>query len=77
MQGKRTDHRPWWRKMKTRNKILLGTFGFELVFIAIMCLFFAKFQTIPDTLCTCVLGAGGVTELITGGISIAEVLKKE
>lgn len=77
MKGKRTDHCTRWQRLKTRNKILLGVFGFELLFIAVMCVFFAKFQTIPDTLCTCVLGAGGITELITGGISIAEVLKKE
>ena len=64
-------------KLKTRNKILLCTAIFELLFIVIMEVDFLVYQSIPDTLCTCVLGAGGVVELMTGGISIAELLKKE
>ena len=63
--------------MKTRNKILLITAVFELLFIAVMELDFIFYQSIPDTLCNCVLGAGGVVELMTGGISIVELLKKK
>ena len=67
----------WFAKLKTRNKILLCTAIFELLFIVIMEVDFLVYQSIPDTLCTCVLGAGGVVELMTGGMSLAEVLKKE
>ena len=67
----------WFANLKTRNKILLCTAIFELLFIVIMEVNFLVYQSIPDTLCTCVLGAGGVVELMTGGMSLAEVLKKE
>ena len=76
MRGKR-DGGTWFQNLKTRNKILLCTALFELLFILVMELDFLFFQSIPDTLCTCVLGAGGVVELMTGGITIAELLKKE
>jgi len=67
----------WFTKLKTRNKILLVTALFELLFIITMEIDFLCYQCIPDTLCTCVLGAGGAVELMTGGISLAEVLRKE
>lgn len=67
----------WFANLKTRNKILLCTAMFELLFIIVMELDFIFFRSIPDTLCTCVLGAGGVVEVMTGGISIAEIFKKK
>lgn len=67
----------WFAKLKTRNKILLCTALFELLFIVIMEVDFLVYQSIPDTLCTCVLGAGGVVELMTGGMSLAEICKKK
>lgn len=76
MKAKR-DGGTWFQNLKTRNKILLCTALFELLFILTMELDFIFFRSIPDTLCNCVLGAGGVVELMTGGISIVELLKKK
>ena len=75
-KGKRSGG-SWFANLKTRNKILLCTALFELLFITVMEIDFLCYQSIPDTLCTCVLGAGGVVELMTGGLSLAEILKKE
>ena len=77
MRKAKRDGGTWFQNLKTRNKILFCTALFELLFILVMELDFLLYQSIPDTLCTCVLGAGGVVELMTGGISIAELLKKE
>lgn len=78
MRGKRRKTlSSGFKALKTRNKVLVAVLGFEVFFILVMLVFFAIFRSIPDTLCTCVLGAGGFAELVTGAITVAEILKKE
>lgn len=60
--------------MKTRNKILLIVGLFLLAFIIAMCVIFCVIRSVPDTLIQCVLGTGGVVELLTGAITIAEMV---
>lgn len=61
--------------MRTRNKILMIVAIFIATFIIVMIFIFCKYQSTPDTLIGCVLGGGGLVELITGSITIAEKLK--
>lgn len=75
-KGKR-EGGSWFSALKTRNKILVITAAFVVLFIFMMQLDFMIWQSIPDTLCTCVLSVGGVVEAITGGMSIAEIFKHE
>jgi len=59
--------------MKTLNKILIIVAVFLFLFIGTMCYFFYKFQAVPDTLVTCVLGTG-TAELIVS--ALIEITKK-
>ena len=60
--------------MKTSNKILLFLGLFALVFIVTMTVIFCVYQSVPDTLIQCVLGAGGVEALALAGIKISKVI---
>lgn len=62
--------------MKTRNKIFIGVVIFEVLFIILMQYDFARYNAIPDTLCTCVIGCGGVMTSITGGMSIVDLIMR-
>ena len=60
--------------MKTSNKILLILALFALAFIVTMTVIFCLYQSVPDTLIQCVLGAGGVEALALAGIKISKVI---
>ena len=51
--------------MKTRNKILLATAIYLLVFSIAMIVIFCCKGSVPDTLITCTLGVGGVVDVMT------------
>ncbi len=60
--------------MKTLTKILIILGIFIFAFVAMMVVLFWKFQAIPDTLVTCVLGAG-TAELVA--TAVIEIVKKK
>lgn len=51
--------------MKTRNKILLATAIYLLVFSIAMIVIFCCKGSVPDTLITYTLGVGGVVDVMT------------
>ena len=60
------------KRMKTRNKILIIVSIFLLVFIIAMTIIFCVKGTVPDTLIDKVLGVGGVVDIMTAAITIAD-----
>lgn len=60
------------KKMKTRNKILIIVSIFLLVFIIAMTVIFCVKGSVPDTLIDKVLGVGGVVDIMTAAITIAD-----
>lgn len=66
------------KTMKTRNKILIIVSIFLLVFIIAMTVIFCVKGSVPDTLIDKVLGVGGVVDVMTAAITIADkVLKRK
>ena len=66
------------KRMKTRNKILIIVSIFLLVFIIAMTVIFCVKGSVPDTLIDKVLGVGGVVDVMTATITIADkVLKRK
>ena len=66
------------KTMKTRNKILIIVSIFLLVFIIAMTIIFCVKGSVPDTLIDKVLGVGGVVDVMTAAITIADkVLKRK
>lgn len=66
------------KRMKTRNKILIIVSIFLLVFIIAMTVIFCVKGSVPDTLIEKVLGVGGVVDVMTAAITIADkVLKRK
>lgn len=63
--------------MKTSNKVLLVLGVFVLAFIIAMIVTFWKFQSVPDTLITCTLGAGGLEALALAAIKVSKVVSGE
>ena len=63
--------------MKTRNKILLATAVYLLVFSFAMVVIFCCKGSVPDTLITCTLGVGGVVDVMTAVVTVASVRKEE
>lgn len=57
-------------KLKKLDIILIITLVLLIIFIISMEVCFFLFQSIPDTLCTCVLGTGLGELIITGLIKI-------
>lgn len=62
--------------MKTGNKILLGYFLFVLMNVALGWVAFFKYQSIPDTLLTLVLGVGGIVDVMTAAVAITKEWNK-
>ena len=60
------------KTMKTRNKILIIVSIFLLVFIVAMTIIFCVKGSVPDTLIDKVLGVGGVVDIMTAAITIAD-----
>ena len=70
----------------TSNRVLIILGAFLLVFIACMIVTFWRFQTVPDTLIQCVMGAGSVeaaalawikaTKVKSGSISKTETIEE-
>lgn len=60
------------KRMKTRNKILIIVSIFLLVFIIAMIIIFCVKGSVPDTLIDKVLGVGGVVDVMTATIAIAD-----
>ena len=60
------------KTMKTRNKILIIVSIFLLVFIIAMTVIFCVKGSVPDTLIDKVLGVGGVVDVMTAVITIAD-----
>ena len=60
------------KTMKTRNKILIIVSIFLLVFIIAMTIIFCVKGSVPDTLIDKVLGVGGVVDIMTAAITIAD-----
>lgn len=60
------------KTIKTRNKILIIVSIFLLVFIIAMIIIFCVKGTVPDTLIEKVLGVGGVVDVMTAAIAIAD-----
>lgn len=60
------------KRMKTRNKILIIVSIFLLVFIIAMTVIFCVKGSVPDTLIDKVLGVGGVVDIMTAVITIAD-----
>ena len=60
------------KTMKTRNKILIIVSVFLLVFIIAMTIIFCVKGSVPDTLIDKVLGVGGVVDIMTAAITIAD-----
>lgn len=71
---RRTKKKP---KMKTRNKVLLCLGLFLFAFIVTMIVTFWVKGSVPDTLITYTLGAGGVEALALAGIKISKVWSGE
>lgn len=64
------------KRMKTRNKILIIVSIFLLVFIIAMTVIFCVKGSVPDTLIDKVLGVGGVVDVMTATITIADKVLK-
>ena len=62
------------KTMKTRNKILIIVSIFLLVFIISMIIIFCVKVTVPDTLIEKVLGVGGVLDVMTSVITVADMV---
>ena len=62
------------KRMKTRNKILIIVSIFLLVFIVAMVIIFCVKGTVPDTLIEKVLGVGGVVDVMTAAITVADMV---
>lgn len=60
--------------MKTSDRVLMLLGAFLVAFIITMIVIFCVFQSVPDTLIQCVLGAGGVEAIVLAGIKISKVL---
>ena len=60
------------KTIKTRNKILIIVSVFLLVFIIAMTIIFCVKGSVPDTLIDKVLGVGGVIDVMTAAIAIAD-----
>lgn len=60
------------KTIKTRNKILIIVSIFLLVFIIAMTVIFCVKGSVPDTLIEKVLGVGGVVDIMTAAITIAD-----
>lgn len=63
--------------MKTSNRVLLVLGVFVLAFIIAMIVTFWKFQSVPDTLITYTLGAGGLEALALAAIKVSKVVSGE
>lgn len=63
--------------MKTSNVVLLVLGVFILAFIIAMIVTFWKFQSVPDTLITYTLGAGGLEALALAAIKVSKVVSGE
>lgn len=63
------------QKMNTSNKVLLILALFALAFIIVMTVIFCVYQSVPDTLIQCVLGAGGVEAVALSAIKISKILR--
>lgn len=63
--------------MKTSNKVLLVLGVFILAFVIAMIVTFWKFQSVPDTLITYTLGAGGLEALALAAIKVSKVVSGE
>jgi len=61
--------------MKTLDKVLIILGIFVAIFIVANLVIFCIFQSVPDTLISCTLGAGGVEVIMTALIQIRK--KKE
>ena len=64
-------------KNKTSNIVLLVLGVFLLVFIIAMIVIYCVFQSVPDTLIQCVLGAGGIEAFALAAIKVSKVIKGE
>lgn len=62
------------KRMKTRNKILIIVSIFLLVFIIAMTVIFCVKGSVPDTLIEKVLGVGGVVDVMTAVIAVADMV---
>ena len=62
------------KTMKTRNKILIIVSIFLLVFIIDMTIIFCVTGIVPDTLIEKVLGVGGVVDVMTATITVADMV---
>lgn len=62
------------KTMKTRNKILIIVSIFLLVFIIAMTVIFCVKGSVPDTLIDKVLGVGGVVDVMTAVIAVADMV---
>ena len=72
MNGKRTDHRTRWQKMKARNKILVivgGAIGAVLLYTLT---FYSAKGWQWDSLFPYLFGGGGLEAAITGWITVTE-----
>lgn len=65
------------RPVKTSNRVLLVLGVFVLAFIIAMIVTFWKFQSVPDTLITYTLGAGGLEALALAAIKVSKVVSGE
>lgn len=59
---------------KTLAVILLAVGVFDVAFIITMIVLFCVFQTVPDVLIQCVLGASGVEAFLTAAIQIVKII---
>ena len=62
------------KRMKTRNKILIIVSIFLLVFIIAMTVIFCVKGSVPDTLIEKVLGVGGIVDVMTAVIAVADMV---
>ena len=62
------------KRMKTRNKILIIVSICLVVFIIAMIIIFCVKGTVPGTLIEKVLGVGGVVDVMTAVITVADMV---
>ena len=65
------------RNNKTSNIILVVLGVFLLTFIVTMIVIYCVFQSVPDTLIQCVLGAGGMEAFALAAIRVSKIIKGE
>ena len=65
------------KRRKTSNIVLLSLGIFAFAFIVTMTIIFCVKGSVPDTLITYVLGAGGIEALALAGIKVAKTVKGE